>query len=183
MNLFKNAQEIVMAEETTKLFLEHSINEVTIDNYRYLVNVYYDGNQLFYADGTPVTFYAYIGVKGDANLDTQVLSTDASAVLKYYAQVSTGKSQDEVLLGGENKLIVANPELDQLAAFLADVDKDVYDEENWRTVKHDREIVSTDASAILKFYSINSTTTNPDKNAVWNEALPGREEKMKTILD
>ena len=30
MNLFKNAQEIVMAEETTKLFLEHSINEVTI---------------------------------------------------------------------------------------------------------------------------------------------------------
>lgn len=30
MNLFKHAQEIVMAEETTKLFLEHSINEVTI---------------------------------------------------------------------------------------------------------------------------------------------------------
>ena len=30
MNLFKHAQEIVMAEETTKLFLEKSINEVTI---------------------------------------------------------------------------------------------------------------------------------------------------------
>ena len=30
MNLFKHAQEIVMAEETTKLFLERSINEVTI---------------------------------------------------------------------------------------------------------------------------------------------------------
>lgn len=30
MNLFKHAQEIVMAEETTKLFLESSINEVTI---------------------------------------------------------------------------------------------------------------------------------------------------------
>ena len=30
MNLFKHAQEIVMAEETTKLFLGRSINEVTI---------------------------------------------------------------------------------------------------------------------------------------------------------
>ena len=30
MNLFKHAQEIVMAEETTKLFFERSINEVTI---------------------------------------------------------------------------------------------------------------------------------------------------------
>ena len=159
-----------------------SISEVTIDNYRYLVNVYYDGNQLFYADGTPVTFYAYIGVKGDANLDSQVLSTDASAVLKYYAQVSTGKGKDDVLVGGENKLVVANPELDQLAAFLADVDKDVYSEGNWKTEKIDRDIVSTDASAILKFYALNSTTV-ADKNEAWNQAISGREESMRTILD
>lgn len=30
MNLFKHAQEVVMAEETTRLFLQSSINEVTI---------------------------------------------------------------------------------------------------------------------------------------------------------
>ena len=130
--------------------------------------------------GKPVTFTAYIGVKGDSDLNNKVDSSDATNVLSYYATLATTDltkvSPDDIrITPAANKFVNANPELDQLCAFLADVDRDVYDEANWKTRKADtanRKIDSSDASWILAFYSIKSTASADTKDhTIWNMVL------------
>ena len=72
-------------------------------------------------------------------------------------------------------------ELDDLAAFLGDVDLDVYAEDNWNKRKADREIDANDASAILAFYA-DIMTGVEDRNEAWNHAVAGREEKMRDFI-
>ena len=156
-------------------------------NFTYIVDVYYGGEKLMDKDGKAVTFKAYIGVKGDSNLDNMADAKDASNALAYYAKVSTleeGGDVNAVRLNPDaNKIINDNPDLDldQFGAFLVDVDKDVYDADNWKAKKSDRTIDAKDASAILKFYSIMSAG-GTDRQAAWNDSITGRQEKIADFL-
>ena len=142
------------------------------ETYAYTVNVYYNGIRLVDTEkAKPVQFTVYIGLKGDANLDRIVDAKDASSVLAYYSTLQTGVSANEALLNEEDdERIKANPILDHFAAFLADVDLDVYNVNNWKMMKSDREVDAKDASWILAYYSIMSTgETDPHKG--WNETF------------
>ena len=105
----------------------------------------------------PMTVTAYIGVKGDADLNNTVDANDASNILTYYAQKQTGVA-NPVLYSAEDE------NLEQLACFLADTDKDVYSEGNWNTDKANRNIDANDASNILTFYSYVQTGSSDAKN-------------------
>ncbi len=94
----------------------------------------------------PANITAYIGVKGDATLNNVVDSSDASAVITYYSQIANGAVAPALYQSTD-----AN--LDQLAAFLADVTVDETSVDNWKTVKAAREISSIDASLIVSYYS------------------------------
>ena len=154
-------------------------------DFTYEVAAYYNGQPLTFQDGTPVEFKAYIGVKGDTNFDNIVDSTDATNVLSYYANLSTGGTPEDTTLASDVKDTVISQfiglELDDLAAFLGDVDLDVYAEDNWNKRKADREIDATDASAILAFYA-DIMTGVEDRNEAWNHAIAGREEKMRDFI-
>ena len=133
--------------------------------------------QLVHKDGKPLTVPAYIGVKGDATLDNMVDSVDASAVLRYYASVSTNDRTvyDVTLQSTKAGLEVSSPkdELDELAAFLADVNTNEWSADNWKTKKDGRRIDSNDASKILAFYARRSSAdyNNVSNFDIWNEVL------------
>ena len=154
----------------------YDVNNTT---FAYEVAVYYNDAPLKDATGKALTFTVYIGVKGDSNLDNKVDSSDATNVLAYYSELATKPkeiSADTIRITPDtNKFVNENPELDQLCAFLADVDRDVYDEANWKTRKADtanRKIDSSDASWILAFYSIKSTASADTKDhTIWNMVL------------
>ena len=154
----------------------YDVNNTT---FAYEVAVYYNDAPLKDATGKALTFTVYIGVKGDSNLDNKVDSSDATNVLAYYSELATKPkdiSADTIRITPDtNKFVNENPELDQLCAFLADVDRDVYDEANWKTRKADtanRKIDSSDASWILAFYSIKSTASAETKDhTIWNMVL------------
>ena len=105
----------------------------------------------------PMTVTAYIGVKGDADLNNTVDAGDASNILTYYAQKQTSVA-NPVLYSAEDE------NLEQLACFLADTDKDVYSEGNWNTDKANRNLDANDASNVLTFYSYVQTGSSDAKN-------------------
>ena len=177
--------------DMSKITFSDSVNgsDVPMDTYRedqvdhtYTINVLYEGKPLLDKDGNAISFKVFIGVKGDANLDNKVDAGDATNVLVYYSALSTGGDPEKTILAGEScEAVKANPELDNLAAFLADVDLDVYSEGNWNTKKSGRKLLADDATTILVFYSTMSTgETNRYKG--WNSSLAGREENMNNSL-
>jgi len=129
-----------------------------------------DGNVYCAAgEALPVTASAFIGVKGDADLNKEVSSADASAVLKYYAALSSGKTADDVQLSPSNLVNGSDDVLDQFAAFLADVDAED-SLNNWNRAKSDRDITSGDASFILKYYAKISAGSEHSRTT-WNTVL------------
>ena len=142
------------------------------------------------ADETFPVVTAYVGLKGDANLDFAVDSKDATLVLSWYSAKATSTLDDfaksnpvfsnSKLIGQYNAegVIVPNEgadmNLDKLAAFLADVTNEI-DSNNYTMDKIVRTIDSKDASFILAMYSEQSTTT--EKGAatreLWNKVLDG----------
>ncbi|WP_295072342.1 cohesin domain-containing protein [Ruminococcus sp.] len=168
----------------------HVPKQTTIDDFKYDVPVYYGDMQLVDKDGKPLTVTAYIGVKGDATLDNMVDSVDASAVLRYYASISSnGRDVYDVKLQSTVAgLKVESPtdELDELAAFLADVNTNEWSADNWQTKKNGklisdsnsystnmRRIDSNDASKILAYYARRSSSDYNDVSNydIWNEVL------------
>ena len=155
----------------------HVPKQTTIDDFKYEIPVYYGDMQLLDKDGKPLTVTAYIGVKGDATLDNMVDSVDASAVLRYYATVSTNNTDvyDVKLQNTVAGLKVESPtdQLDELAAFLADVNTNEWSADNWKTKKDGRRIDSNDASKILAFYARSSSDNykNVSSYDIWNEVL------------
>ncbi len=128
------------------------------------------GDKIVDMDGKPVTATVYIGVKGDANLDMVCDAVDASIVLAWYAKGQTGQITDETTFAPASNLLVKdNPELDNLAAFLADVDNEG-DENNHIFTKTERSLNSTDASKILVYYSKVQTGAEPGK-ATWSDIV------------
>ena len=128
------------------------------------------GDKIVDMDGKPVTATVYIGVKGDANLDMVCDAVDASIVLAWYAKGQTGQITDETTFAPASNLLVKdNPELDNLAAFLADVDNEG-DDNNHIFTKTERSLNSTDASKILVYYSKVQTGAEPGK-ATWSDIV------------
>ena len=133
-----------------------------------------EGNKIQSDDNTFPVATVYVGLKGDANLDFAVDSKDATDVLDWYSDRATGSERTRFsrssLLDAED----ADQNLDQLAAFLADVTNEI-DSNNYVADKMVRTINSTDATYILAMYSEQSTTT--EKGAatreLWNKVLEG----------
>lgn len=107
------------------------------------------GDKLTNADGKAVAATAYIGVKGDADLNMICDSRDASVVLAWYANVQTGGSNSMFF---EDERTKEYPVLDDFAAFLADVDNEK-DADNSIKLKNQRKLTSSDASFILSYYA------------------------------
>ncbi|MDE5936874.1 MAG: hypothetical protein K2G83_05670, partial [Ruminococcus sp.] len=157
--------------------------------FKYTVRVLYDGHTLQDENGKVVTVTAYIGVKGDTNLDNKADARDGSNILAYYSKSSVldeDMTQEDIRMSPETcEPVNENPELDNLCAFLGDVDLDVYSKDNWRKTKKDRKIIATDASSIFAFYSYMSTQgENANSHEGWNSALPdGRGEKFDAYVE
>ncbi|MBO7473742.1 MAG: cellulose-binding protein CttA-related protein [Ruminococcus sp.] len=141
-------------------------------NFRYDVNIYVDGKAVKEAVGVPATIRAYIGVKGDANLDGFADAVDASQVLRYYTLLSGGKTAYEVNLS-QSKL-ATNPrnEYEEFAAFLCDVNPDADPPVTRLARKGDRIVDAVDSSQILRFYTLRSNEDNNSKSnkELWTEA-------------
>ncbi len=151
------------------------------------------GAALTNADGTNAITIAYVGVKGDGDLNYMADAKDASLVLVWYAKMSTMDDPDEraaevfsnsdqITEFDENGERVIREEydknLDQFAAFLCDVDNENADD-NWYALKKVRKIDAKDASFIKVMYSWSSTGENPDRKS-WNEVLGDFAKKAKT---
>lgn len=108
---------------------------------------------LKYEDGTPVTVTAYIGVKGDADLNNVVDPVDATRVLVYYSYHSMGMITQ---LCVNPNIPEITPELENLAALLADTDTDEYSPDNWKLTKEERLLDPVDSTYILRYYSYHS---------------------------
>ena len=127
------------------------------------------GEKLTNANGSAVSVTAYVGVKGDANLDMKCDSADASDVLAWYAAMQTGGDAEKVQFSSNTILVKANPVLDDFAAFLADVDNE-NDSRNYVMLKPERKIDSADASNILAYYSAVMTGEEAGRET-WNDVL------------
>jgi hypothetical protein len=151
--------------------------------YDHDVQVYYDDTALVDKDGNPLYITAYIGVKGDANLNNVADGNDATDVLWYFGQISggvggTSVDPDTIQLSRNSTMSkgVDDP-LEQLAAFLCDVDQDEWSADNWAKPKNERTLDGTDATLILKYYG--NVLRKVDASSewyyqCWNEAVPYR---------
>ena len=115
-----------------------------------------EGDALKTVDGSDAGVEVYIGYMGDVNLDYSINAVDASQTLGYYAETSTGKTPDQIILSISSSLVTDPDSIyDHFAAFLGDVKNDVSD--NWKAKKADRVIDAVDASNILSAYAYLST--------------------------
>jgi hypothetical protein len=141
------------------------------------------GGRVTSADRTYPVATVYVGVKGDANLDFAVDSKDATVVLSWYTEKATGggdifANSQFVASYNEEGVLVANEgadmNLDQLAAFLADVTNEI-DANNFMLDKNARTLNSIDASFILALYTEQSTSTEKGvaPRELWNKAMEG----------
>ena len=101
-----------------------------------------------------VTVPAYIGLKGDADLDNKITSRDAAMVLDYYANLSSGADAATIEFSVDSDLVSGPDSIyDDFAAFLADVDTAIDPSVAWKTGKSGRRLLASDAGAILTYYA------------------------------
>ncbi|MBQ6944232.1 MAG: cellulose-binding protein CttA-related protein, partial [Ruminococcus sp.] len=183
-----------VAFDSSKVTFEDTVNggstpmaayRETQTDFTYKLNVFYDGKPVYLKDGTRAVATAYIGVKGDANLDNVADAVDASYALVYYAKIMTGQKPEETNLNDPNvnELVANKPELDLLGKLLVDVNNDCYSKANW-SLGHDRVIDATDASFVLVFYSKVMTSETYDAYQYWIETLgPNYKESFENFRD
>ena len=130
-------------------------------------------------EGKIATVEAYIGVKGDVNLDNIVDARDATATLTYYAKRSTvAEGTPEIKLSPNNKAVpTAEHVMDDFASFLTDVKFDTAEKRDTTAEKTDRVIDGRDATSILTFYALTSVEENKGKTPVelWTKLLGTQE--------
>ena len=136
--------------------------------FKYDVPVYVKDTALTDADGKAITVEAYIGVRGDADLNNTANAVDASVVLTYYAKLQTGGKAARTQLSTSPLVKAANDIYDDFAAYLADV---YYDVENGVTFDNltdkatrKNTINAADASSILQFYAKRQASDNKNKS-------------------
>ena len=124
-------------------------------------------------DNSDVSVTAYIGVKGDANLDNKVDSGDATTTLVYYSKISTGDKVSDTQFSISNLVKGPDDILDHFVTFLCDTTNEPYPQvqdaspDNWKLMKGDRKIQADDASYILKYYTELSLQA-PKGRETWN---------------
>ena len=117
-----------------------------------------------------VTVPAYIGLKGDADLDNKITSRDAAMVLDYYANLSSGADAATIEFSVDSDLVSGPDSIyDDFAAFLADVDTAIDPSVAWKTGKSGRRLLASDAGAILTYYAY-IQNAEPGK-AAWSVVL------------
>jgi hypothetical protein len=154
-------------------------DSISASTFEYAVPVYDGEEQLKGQNGEPLTITAYIGVKGDVNLDFIVDGRDATATLAYYAKISTINYDEATTAISPAEFITgASDPLDDLAAFLADVNANEWSADNQAIARKDRNIDATDASAILTFYARQSASEGEYKDyndqQLWDSVVPNR---------
>ena len=150
---------------------------VEASDFVYEIPLYYDDTLLLKADKTPVTVTAYIGVKGDTNLDFIVDGRDATATLTYYAVISTdGHDATNTQISPSEFVKSPDDALDNLAALLSDVDENEWAADNWSKKRADRLIDGRDATNILTYYSRSSDDEykDYDDQQLWDTVVPDR---------
>ena len=158
-------------------FGKNPVNDtVEADDFKYEIPVFIDDVQLWGMDGKPATITAYIGVKGDTNLDFIVDGRDASDTLTYYAKISTVNYGKKTTAISTSALVSgADDPLDDLAAFLSDVNENEWSADNWSKPRENRTLDGNDATAILTFYARTSASSGEykdyDDNQLWNSVL------------
>ncbi len=135
------------------------------------------GDILKDASGYNASVEAYIGVKGDINLDNFADAVDATQAQMYYAKLSAGGTVEDVQLSLTNTTLVTGPDsvYDQFAAFLGDVNQSTHVvENNWKASKSDRQIDAVDATNISMYYALASLPDNEySDEVIWDKVLSG----------
>ena len=137
-----------------------------------------NGDTLKDSSGYDVSVVAYIGVRGDINLDNHADAVDATQAQMYYAVISAGNGTTEnTKLSISNETLVTSPTsiYDQFAAFLGDVNQSTHVvEDNWKATKDKRQIDAVDATNISTYYAKVSNPDNTDDDeTIWNNILEG----------
>ena len=127
------------------------------------------GDILKNVDGSQISVTAYIGIKGDANLDMKADTEDSSVALVWYGKMQTGGVAAETQFSTNDMLVKSDPMLDELAAFLCDVNNE-NDSQNWKLRKPARTIGSDDASFIMVYYGKIMTGSTAGKD-LWDVVL------------
>jgi hypothetical protein len=157
----------VLSDEKTDITAELTFGDATPANtykavenqFLYRVPVYYNGAVAKDDNGNDLTVTAYIGLKGDTDLNNIVDGRDASAVLTYYAKISTEGNTSENTALSPSTLVSGNADstYDDFAAFLSDVKVDGGKEMSRFARRAERLIDGRDASSILSYYAKSST--------------------------
>ena len=138
-------------------------------DFKYAVQVYVKDVALTDELGENITVDAYIGVRGDADLDSTANAVDASVVLTYYAKLSTNDAEgnsnrpSNTKLSTSNLVTSARNIYDDFAAYLCDVEHDVTFDNLTKKVTRNKTINAVDASSILQFYAQRQLTANKGK--------------------
>jgi uncharacterized coiled-coil DUF342 family protein len=146
------------------------------ENFIYDVPVYYNGEALTLEDGSDAVITAYIGVKGDVDLNGVADGVDSSFILQYYAQIQTGATPEETPVVEKNSF--TDPELENLVAFLGDVSVDEKSEDNFKTAKTEenrvnetRRLDGVDSSFVLQFYAESQTSSDKSTYEIWADVV------------
>ena len=138
-------------------------------DFKYAVQVYVKDVALTDELGENITVDAYIGVRGDADLDSTANAVDASVVLTYYAKLSTNDAEgnsnrpSNTKLSTSNLVTSARNIYDDFAAYLCDVEHDVTFDNLTKKVTRNKTINAVDASSILQFYAQRQLAANKGK--------------------
>ncbi|SFW40100.1 cellulose-binding protein CttA-related protein [Ruminococcus flavefaciens] len=144
-------------------------------DFKYAVQVYVKDVALTDELGENITVDAYIGVRGDADLNSTANAVDASVVLTYYAKLSTNDAEgnsnrpSNTKLSTSNLVTSARNIYDDFAAYLCDVEHDVTFDNLTKKVTRNKTINAVDASSILQFYAQRQLAANKGKTdaEVW----------------
>ena len=149
-----------------------TVYDVNNTTFKYEVALYNGTEALTDEEGNAVYMTAYIGVKGDANLDNTADSSDAAVVLSYYAKVQeSGRSADTKNATVLTKNSNGDETLDQFAAFLADVNAN---EANYSFTKGENTLDASDAAKVLEYFAAFQATDKAadDILATWKVTVP-----------
>ena len=157
----------VLSDEKTDITAELTFGDATPANtykavenqFLYRVPVYYNGAVAKDDNGNDLTVTAYIGLKGDTDLNNIVDGRDATATLSYFAKISTEDLTASNTALSPSELVSGNAEsvYDDFAAFLSDVKVDDGNKMSRFATKGERLVDGRDASSILSYFAKSST--------------------------
>lgn len=135
------------------------------DTFCYDVSVMYDGEELKDSDGNAVSIKAYIGLKGDTNLDNVVDASDSTLTLGYYTTIMSDTDRYTICLSSSDLVTSPDCVYEEFAAFLTDINSNL--ENNWKMTKAERVVDASDATSILRYYTF--VISGEEKGEVlWN---------------